>query len=129
MGQDVPVDPVSNVCRSDRAVPRAREDSGNLFQAPRSVEVGDQFVQSSGRLQGSSVREKHKVDSLVTICAIDRAVLPTLVDYWVPGVQVTGVHELVANALNMPGQNERTTNLRGEEFEELKAQAEGESDE
>jgi hypothetical protein len=50
-------------------------------------------------------------------------------EYWVPEVQVTGVHELVANALNLPGQNERSTNLRGEEIEELKAQAEGNSDE
>jgi hypothetical protein len=66
---------------------------------------------------------------LATICAIDRAVLPTLVDYWAPGVQVTGVHELVANALNLPGQNERSSNLRGEEIEELKAQAEGNTDE
>jgi hypothetical protein len=50
-------------------------------------------------------------------------------DYWLPGVQVAGTHELVANALNLPGQNERATNLRGEDFEELKAQAEGETDE
>jgi Fe-S oxidoreductase len=75
------------------------------------------------------VQENYGVNMLATICAIDRAALPTLVDYWAPGVQVTGVHEMVANALNLPGQAERTTNLRGEEFEELKAQAEGESDE
>jgi hypothetical protein len=66
---------------------------------------------------------------LATICAIDRAVLPTLVDYWAPGVQVTGVHEMVANALNLEGQNERSSNLRGEEIEDLKAQAEGNTDE
>jgi hypothetical protein len=35
-------------------------------------------------------------------------------DYWVPGVRVTGVHELVANALVMTGEKERETNLRGE---------------
>jgi hypothetical protein len=29
-------------------------------------------------------------------------------------VDVTGVHELVANALILPGQNERTTDLRSE---------------
>jgi Fe-S oxidoreductase len=75
------------------------------------------------------VHEKYGVNMLACVCAIDRAVLPTLMDYWVPGVQVTGVHELVANALNLPGQNERTTNLRGEEFEDLKAQAEGNTDE
>jgi Fe-S oxidoreductase len=75
------------------------------------------------------VHEKYGVNMLACVCAIDRAVLPTLMDYWVPGVQVTGVHELVANALNLPGQNERTTNLRGEEFEDLKTQAEGNTDE
>ncbi|MGE5257802.1 MAG: sulfate reduction electron transfer complex DsrMKJOP subunit DsrK [Hyphomicrobiales bacterium] len=75
------------------------------------------------------VHDTYGVNMLACICAIDRAVLPTLMDYWVPGVQVTGVHEMVSNALNLPGQNERTTNLRGEEFEELKAQAEGEADE
>jgi Fe-S oxidoreductase len=75
------------------------------------------------------VQDSYGVNMLATICAIDRAVLPTLVDYWAPGVQVTGVHEMVANALNLPGQNERSTNLRGEEIEELKAQAEGDADE
>ena len=35
-------------------------------------------------------------------------------EYWVPDVDVTGVAELVANALIMPGEIERTTNLRGE---------------
>jgi hypothetical protein len=53
-------------------------------------------------------------------------------NYWVPEVDVTGVHEMVANALNLPGQQERTVNLRGEEFEDLQdaaAETEGESDE
>ncbi len=35
-------------------------------------------------------------------------------EYWVPEVEVTGLHELVANALIMDGEIERTTNLRGE---------------
>jgi Fe-S oxidoreductase len=60
------------------------------------------------------VQEKHGVNMLAAICAIDRAALPTLMEYWVPGVDVTGVHELVANALVMEGEIERTTNLRGE---------------
>jgi hypothetical protein len=34
-------------------------------------------------------------------------------DYWVPGVQVGGVHELVGNALIMEGEK-RTTDLRGD---------------
>jgi Fe-S oxidoreductase len=60
------------------------------------------------------VHEKHGVNMLACICAIDRAVLPNLMDYWVPGVQVTGVHEMVANALVFEGEKKRTTNLRGE---------------
>jgi Fe-S oxidoreductase len=60
------------------------------------------------------VHEQHGVNMLATICAIDRAVLPNSMDYWVPGVDVTGLHELVANALILPGEQERTTDLRGE---------------
>jgi hypothetical protein len=50
-------------------------------------------------------------------------------EYWVPEVDVTGVHELVGNALNLPGQNDRPTNLRAEEFEELQGESEGDADE
>ena len=60
------------------------------------------------------VHEQHDVNMLACICAIDRAVLPTLMDYWVPGVRVTGVHEMVGNALVFEGEKERTTDLRGE---------------
>ncbi len=70
------------------------------------------------------VHEKHGVNQLACICAIDRATLPPLMDYWVPGVEVTGVHELVANALVLPGEKPRTTDLRGREM----AGKEGESD-
>lgn len=58
------------------------------------------------------VREKHNVDSLVTICAIDRASLPPLMRYWNPGVSVYGLHELVGNALVMEGEKKRTEDLR-----------------
>ena len=60
------------------------------------------------------VRERYGVNLLACICAIDKATLPTLLDYWVPGVDVAGVHELVGNALMMRGGRERTTDLRGE---------------
>jgi Fe-S oxidoreductase len=58
------------------------------------------------------VKERHKVNSLVTICAIDRASLPPLMNYWNPGVSVYGLHELVGNALVMEGEKKRTTDLR-----------------
>lgn len=60
------------------------------------------------------VHEKHDVNMLSCICAIDRAALPPLMDYWVPGVDVCGVHELVANALVFDDEKKRTTDLRGE---------------
>ncbi len=60
------------------------------------------------------VHEKHDVNMLACICAIDRAVLPNLMEYWVPEVDVTGVHEMVANALVFEGEKKRTLDLRGE---------------
>ena len=60
------------------------------------------------------VHEKYDVNMLACICAIDRAVLPNLMEYWVPEVDVTGVHEMVANALVFEGEKKRTTDLRGE---------------
>ncbi|MGI9101413.1 MAG: sulfate reduction electron transfer complex DsrMKJOP subunit DsrK [Terriglobales bacterium] len=59
------------------------------------------------------VKEKHGVNLLSCICAIDKATLPTLLEYWVPGVEVAGVHELLGNALVMRGEK-RSTDLRGE---------------
>ncbi|CAN2042706.1 Hdr-like menaquinol oxidoreductase iron-sulfur subunit [Candidatus Magnetomoraceae bacterium gMMP-15] len=64
------------------------------------------------------VHEKHGVNMLACVCAIDRAVFPALMDYWVPEVDVTGLHELVANALIMPGEKERDTDLRSEPLSE-----------
>jgi Fe-S oxidoreductase len=60
------------------------------------------------------VHEKFGVNMLSCVCAIDRAVLPALMEYWVPEVNVTGVHELVGNALVLEGEKKRETNLRGE---------------
>ena len=63
------------------------------------------------------VKEKFGVNMVACMCAIDKASLPTLFDYWVGGVEVCGVHELVGNALVMKGEKERTKNLRGEPLE------------
>jgi Fe-S oxidoreductase len=74
------------------------------------------------------VHEKHGVNLLTCVCAIDRATLPPLMEYWVPEVKVSGVHELVGNALVMQGENERTTDLRGEPLVEPRAEPEVEHD-
>jgi Fe-S oxidoreductase len=50
------------------------------------------------------VQQKHDVNTLGTVCAIDRATLTTLVEYWVPEVQVAGISELVGNALIVEGE-------------------------
>ncbi len=60
------------------------------------------------------VKEKHGVNLLTCICAIDKATLPPLLEYWVPGVEVAGVHELLGNALVMTGEKQRETDLRGD---------------
>jgi Fe-S oxidoreductase len=60
------------------------------------------------------VHDKHGVNMMACVCAIDRAVLPASMEYWVPEVDVTGLHELVGNALILPGEQKRTMNLRSE---------------
>jgi hypothetical protein len=75
------------------------------------------------------VHEKYGVNLLTCVCAIDRATLPPLMEYWVPDVLVSGVHELVGNALVMDGETERTTDLRGEPLVTPPAETEAEHDE
>ncbi|MDX2470504.1 MAG: (Fe-S)-binding protein [SAR324 cluster bacterium] len=60
------------------------------------------------------VAKKHGVNTLTAVCAIDRVTLTAAMKYWVPGVQVSGLHELVGNALIMEGEKERDEDLREE---------------
>jgi Fe-S oxidoreductase len=62
------------------------------------------------------VRDTYGVNMVACICAIDKATLPALMNYWTPGVDVCGVHELVGNAIVMKGEKKRETNLRNEPF-------------
>ena len=64
------------------------------------------------------VKQKHGVNALATICAIERVTLTASMDYWVPGIRVTGLHELVGNALVMEGEKKRTEDLREEPLAE-----------
>jgi Fe-S oxidoreductase len=70
------------------------------------------------------VRDRHGVNRLACVCAIDRATLIPLVEYWSPGVDVSGVHEMVGNALIMEGERERSVDLRGEPMRDEPVQAE-----
>ena len=68
-----------------------------------------------GLPRGNAVRyvqEQHGVNQMAAMCAIDRATLVTVCDYWAPGVKITGVSELVANATVFEGENDRSQNLR-----------------
>jgi len=60
------------------------------------------------------VRDNYDVNRLLCMCAIDRATLSAMMEYWAPDVGVGGIHELLANALIMTGEKERETDLRGE---------------
>ncbi|MBW1806783.1 MAG: (Fe-S)-binding protein [Deltaproteobacteria bacterium] len=66
------------------------------------------------------VQDKFGVNQLACICAIDRATLITVCDYWAPGVEVTGISELVVNAMILEGENDRKINLRLEPIGEKK---------
>nr|CAJ31170.1 Hdr-like menaquinol-oxidizing enzyme, subunit D (HmeD) [uncultured sulfate-reducing bacterium] len=70
------------------------------------------------------VHDKHGVNLCCCICAIDKATLPAVMDYWVPGVEIAGLHELVGNALIMKGEK-RTTDFRSQPFagEEVESNA------
>ena len=75
------------------------------------------------------VREKYGVNMLSCMCAIDRATLLALMEYWNPDVDVTGICEMVANALILEGEGKRTTNLRFEPLEGVEPDEEDEEDE
>jgi Fe-S oxidoreductase len=80
-----------------------------------------------GLPRGSAVRyvqEQHGVNQLAAMCAIDRATLVTVCDYWAPGVKVTGISELVANAMIFEGERNRTVNLRLEPISGMEEQEE-----
>lgn len=67
------------------------------------------------------VHEKHGVNLLSCICSIDKATLTTLMQYWVPEVEVGGVHELLGNALIMKGEKPRVTDVRGDPLPDVEA--------
>ena len=50
------------------------------------------------------VHEKHDVNTLACVCAIDRATLTSLNNYWNPDVRVCGLSELVGNAIVLDGE-------------------------
>ena len=60
------------------------------------------------------VQQENGVNTMACICAIDRVSLQPLAEYWAPGVTITGLHELLGNALVMKGEIPRETDLRQE---------------
>jgi Fe-S oxidoreductase len=84
----------------------------------------------AGMPRGNALRyaqQKHGVNHMACVCAIDRATLVPLANYWAPGVTISGLHELVANALVMKDETEpRTMDIRQEELPGAEAAEEGE---
>jgi len=110
---------IRNVCNNFYEMPQntIREStfccgSGSGLNADELLEVR----MRGGLPRANAVRyvhEKHGVNHLGCICAIDRAVLPTLLEYWGLDVEITGIHEMVTNALVFPGEKKKTVDLRG----------------
>jgi Fe-S oxidoreductase len=75
------------------------------------------------------VHEKYGVNHLGCVCALDRATLPTLLQYWIPEVDVTGITELVGNALVFDDEIERTTDLRDRDLVGFGEEEEGAEEE
>lgn len=105
----------------------------NFFEMPRGTIREETFCCGGGsglntdeimeiRMRGGLPRgnalkyvvDKHDVNLMTCVCAIDRATLVPLANYWAPGVEISGVHELVGNALILPGEKTRKMNLRQE---------------
>jgi Fe-S oxidoreductase len=105
----------------------------NFFEMPRNTIKEKTFCCGSGsglnagenmelRMAGGlpranavkHVRNMYGVNMVSCICAVDRAALPASLSYWVPGVEVSGLHELVGNALILPGEKKRKEDLRWE---------------
>jgi Fe-S oxidoreductase len=124
---------IKNVCNNFYEMPEGTIREQTFCCGGGSGLNNDEFMEM--RMRGGLpranavkyVHDKYGVNMLACICAIDRATLPPLMKYWVPEVDVTGVHELVGNALIMDGEKQRTTNLRGEPlpgFEEAEEEEE-----
>ena len=120
--------------------------ANNVFEMPEDTIKEKTFCCGSGsglntdefmerRMQGGFPRasaekyvaKKHGVNMMSCICAIDKATLSALNQYWCPEIEICGIHELVGNAMELEGQNDRDTNLRGEPLpvEESPPDAEG----
>ena len=113
---------INNVCNNffEMSSDATREKtfccgSGSGLNAGENIELRMRGGMPRGHAV-KQVQEKYGVNMLANICAIDRAVLPPLMDYWAPGVDVCGTHELLANALVMKGEIKRTVDLRLEDL-------------
>ncbi|MDY7001100.1 MAG: (Fe-S)-binding protein, partial [Thermodesulfobacteriota bacterium] len=111
---------IKNVCNNFFEMPEDTIREKTFCCAGGSGLNTDEFMEMrmrGGIGRGNALRyvqEKHGVNMMSCVCAIDRATLIPLANYWAPGVDITGVHEMVANALVMKGEKEREVNLRGE---------------
>ena len=78
-------------------------DENMEMQAARRAAPGQRREVRAGKIRGqpTGLHLRHRPGDPATVC-----------DYWAPGVQVTGITELVANAMVFPDEIERTNDLR-----------------
>ncbi|MDK2955664.1 MAG: hypothetical protein PWQ57_1160 [Desulfovibrionales bacterium] len=111
---------IKNVCNNFYEMP-AQTIREQTFCCAGGAGLGtDEFMDMrmrGGLPRGNAlryVRDKYGVNRMACICAIDRATLVPLADYWANGVDISGIHELVGNALILDGEKEREVDLRQE---------------
>ncbi len=116
---------LSNVCNYFYEMPEHTIKERTYCCGAGGVYLGDEMMEL--RIRGVMPRmmalrhvvNKYGVNLLVTPCAIDRAQFPHMIEYWKIPAEVSGVHELVGNALVMSGEKERETDLRGNPLKEV----------
>jgi len=117
---------IRNVCNNFYEMPQNTIRENTFCCGSGSGLNADEFLEvrmRGGLPRANAVRyvhEKHGVNHLGCICAIDRAVFPPLMEYWDLDVEITGIHEMVANALVFPGERKKTVDLRGRTLKGVK---------
>jgi Fe-S oxidoreductase len=110
---------ISNVCDNFYEMPE-NTIKEKTFCCEGGAGIGtDEFMEM--RMRGGLpranavgyVNKKYGVNRLACICAVDRVTLTALMEYWLPEVDVGGVHELLGNASVFEGEKDRDVDLRG----------------
>jgi len=96
---------LQNVCNHFYEMPPQTTREQTFCCAGGSGLNTDEFMEMrmrGGLPRGNALKwtvDNFGVNNMACVCAIDRATLVPLADYWASGVKISGLHELVGNAL------------------------------